>query len=66
MIKDWKKTGINEWRKKNLMMRISQNIASKKWSVTFSSNQLRYEFLDKTFDTKIKAISFAKKYMMKH
>ena len=66
MAKKWKKIGINRYRKSNIIIDVSQNLASKKWETTVASPMSGYYFEDKKFKTKLQALKFAKSYMKKH
>ena len=65
-LKCWNKIGINRHRKENVVIDVSQNMASKKWETTVASPMSGHYFLDKKFKTKNQASKFAKKYMKKH
>ena len=65
-MKDWEKIGINRFRKNNIVLDISQNIASKRWEVTVASPMSGYYFVDKKFKTKSQALAYAKSYMRNH
>ena len=65
-LKDWKKVSINQWRKKNKLLRISQNLSSKLWGVVVKSELSGFFFIDAEFKTKSKALRFAMNYMRKY
>ena len=65
-LKCWRKIGINRYRKENIVVQVSQNMASKKWETTVASPMSGYYYKDKKFKTKPQALKFAKSYMKKH
>lgn len=69
MLKDWKKIGVNHWKKYkpiNLDLIIFKNMSSDVWNVTVKQFYSNYYYVDKKFKTKAQAMKFAKDYMRKH
>ena len=65
-LKDWNKIGINRWRKNNVIVDVSQNMASKWWNTTIKSAMSNHYFYDVNFKSKSQALRFTRAYMRKH
>ena len=61
----WKKIGINRFRNNNLVLDVSQNMASKKWEMTVASPMSGHYFKDEKFKTKSQSLRSARLYMKK-
>jgi len=69
-LKDWKKIGINRWRKGGTIIQISNNLysafANGGWEVITKHERTNYYYDDKLLKTKSAALKYAKKYMKAH
>ncbi len=72
-LKDWKKTGVNEWRNKGgLLIRVYISKSDfhysthPAWITIVKHERSNQYFEDMVFPTKSKAIAYAKAYMRKN
>jgi hypothetical protein len=61
----WKKSSPNEWNKNGIIVRVGQNLATKKWNAVAKSRMSNYYFLDEHFSSKSQALRKARAYMKK-
>jgi len=71
-LKDWKKVGTNEWRKKGLLLRVYVSnsdfhyLTKVGWIVIVKHERSDTYFEDNVFPSKTQALNFAKAYMRSH
>ena len=71
-LKDWKKVGVNRWRKGGMIVDVSMSMSDHHyltkpaWIMVAKHERSNTFFEDHIFPTKAKAINKAKKYMRSH
>ena len=71
-LKDWKKVGTNEWRKKGLLLRVYVSnsdfhyLTKVGWIAIVKHERSNKYFEDNVFPSRPKAISWANAYMRTH
>jgi len=63
MLKDWKKIGEDEWEKGNIKVSVWKGEYSKAWRCNITTESINSY---NEYDSKNKAISYAKNYMRTH